>query len=177
MSLRYIRFHPRATECEHCGAGLLKGAVELSDGRKYGRDCAARALGKKREDSAMKRQVEALRLEALRIERRDAYRALDATRSGWKWLAKGYGGNVGWPESHAYRLPDGRVILDVYADATARAVFNQHAEAAILGDDLRAGRMLLALTPEQASALEYGRSLRWTADRWAEWQFGKGWAE
>lgn len=175
--LRYVKFHLHAPACEHCGAALIKGAIELSDGVKYGRDCAARAMGRKREDSAMKRQIEELRAAAIRDERRAAYRALTAERAAWTWLAKGYGGNVGWPESDAYRLPDGRVILEMVYDATTLNVVFQKDEDRVLGLDTRAGRMILLMTPEEVNAKYPSGGAMWTTKRWARWVFRKGWDE
>jgi hypothetical protein len=174
--LRYIKFHIDATACEHCGAGLIKGAVELSDGKKYGRDCAARAMGKKREDSAMKRYVEALRLEAIRVEQRDAYRTLTAARSGWTWIAKGYGGNCGWGSTDAYRLPDGRVVLEVTGCQTMR-IIGEHDAGRVLGADWRSERMIVEMTQEEVASRPYAGFVAWTAKRWAEWEFRKGWTE
>jgi hypothetical protein len=174
MSLRYVKFHPRQDVCEHCGAGLIKGAVELSDGKKYGRDCAARALGRKREDSAMKKQVEALRIVAVRAEQTAAYKGTD--RAGWVWIAKGYGGNCGWDSTDAYRLPDGSVVLDINGSQTL-GILAERAEDRILGCDWRAGRMLVRMTAEEVNAGYPDGGARWTTKRWAEWQVGKGWRE
>ena len=170
--LAYVRFHPRAHACEHCGAGLLRGAVELSDGRKYGRQCAARAMGKRRETSAMASQIDVLRRDALHFE----YKALAAERSGWTWIAKGYGGNCGFGSTDVYRRADGSVVLDVQ-DTTTASVLDEKAGDRVLGWDWRTGRMFVAMTPEEVSASPFAGGVRWTTKRWAEWQFGKGWME
>lgn len=171
-ALRYVRFHPRYDACEHCGAGLIKGAVELSDGKKYGRDCAARAMGRKREDSAMEKQVEALRLAAVRADQTAAYKAI--TRAGWAWIAKGYGGNCGWNETDVYRLPDGSVMLDINGSQTL-TILAERAEDRIMGADWRAGRMLVRMTPEEVNALFPDGGARWTTEMYAGWRPGKGW--
>ena len=44
--IRYIRFHTDRHDCECCGRVIVKGTLELSDGRRYGPQCAARAMGR-----------------------------------------------------------------------------------------------------------------------------------
>ena len=114
--LRYVKFHPKQPHCEHCNAGLLKGAVELSDGKKYGRDCAARAMGKPRESASMKKAVDDLRKQAIRIELARGYRDCQGQKAGWTWQSMGYGGNIGWPLTHHYRTQTGDSVLEIFGD-------------------------------------------------------------
>lgn len=169
--MRYVKFHPRATACECCGAALLKGAVELSDGRKYGRTCAARAMGRKREDSAMKREVERLAALAARDERHAAYVGLD--RSVWKWQAKGYGGSAGMGLAVAYSRPDGSTVIEFDGDpSTLHAALTAFPDRC-LGTHKQTGRSVFLLSADDIRGA--GWPAAWTADWQADWILGKGW--
>ena len=172
--LRYVKFHPKQPHCEHCNAGLLKGAVELSDGKKYGRDCAARAMGKPRESASMKKAVDDLRKQAIRIELARGYRDCQEQKAGWVWKGMGYGGNIGWPLTHHYLTQTGESVLEIFGDLNS---FNGLiSDDSVLGLKIGFGSFV-TLTPDQAQdvALKAGNLIRWTKDRCAEWTPEKGW--
>lgn len=172
--LRYIKFHPKQPHCEHCNAGLLKGAIELSDGTKYGRDCAARAMGKPRESASMKKHVDDLRKKAIRAEYARGYRDCQGQKAGWTWHGMGYGGNIGWPLTHHYLTPGGRSVLEIFGDLNAFDCLIS--EDMVLGLKVGFGSFV-TLTPRQAEemALKAGSLIQWTKDRCAQWTIEKGW--
>jgi len=169
--LRYVKFHPKQPHCEHCNAGLLKGAIELSDGKKYGRDCAARAMGKPRESASMKKHVDDLRKQAIRIELACGYRDCQGQKAGWTWQSMGYGGNIGWPLTHHYRTQTGDSVLEIFGDLGIPVP-----EDAVIGVKSGYGAFL-KLTPDQAQelAVKAGNRVQWTKDRCAQWTPEKGW--
>jgi hypothetical protein len=173
--LRYVKFHPKQPHCEHCNAGLLKGAVELSDGKKYGRDCAARAMGKPRESASMKKYVDDLRKQAIRAEYVRGYRACQEQKAGWTWQGMGYGGNAGWPLTHHYLTQTGESVLETEVfHLNVHDILNTM--DVILGEKVGFGTFL-KMTPEQANevALEAMNRIQWTKVQSARWTFGKGW--
>ena len=64
--LGYVRFDTAHRSCDCCGRTLKAGSVVLSDERHYGRDCAARALGRPKATAADRKAVDALECVALR---------------------------------------------------------------------------------------------------------------
>lgn len=79
--LRYMSYDLAARSCECCGASLAYGAVVLSDGRRYGRQCASKAISGGRETAGAARKVEALRREAFNASLAKVWKGLD--RTGW----------------------------------------------------------------------------------------------
>jgi len=171
--LRYVKFHPKQPHCEHCNAGLLKGAVELSDGKKYGRDCAARAMGKPRESASMKKHVDDLRAKAIRAQHGRGYSQCISEKWSWTWQSKAYGGNCKWPLTNHYHTQSGQSVLEVRWDAN---LFNTVSEDKIIGYVID-GWMYLSMTPVEATVLsdEMTGNIQWTSNEFADWQPNKGW--
>lgn len=174
MTPRYASFDPRARACECCGAGLLRGAVVLSDGRKLGRQCAARAMGKPRENAAAKRLVDLMERRARQDTHQADYDAAVSLRPGWRWVGKGYAGNAGWGSTDAYLRADGSLVLEV-ADATTSAVVLGAAPEIVIGADWRRGAMLISVPEAWPPSLHYAGAMVWTTDRRARWERGEGW--
>lgn len=166
-SLRYVRFDARNHDCQCCGRIIKKGTLELSDGRRYGPQCAARAMGRPRPTTADKREEERLYVAAMA----DEYRAMLAQVPGWTWVAKGYGGNCGFGTTDAYLTPSGPVLH--IQDATTAYLFRERMPEAVAA--FRSYGAFVRLTPEQVTASPLAGGVQWTTKRWAEWQFGKGW--
>jgi hypothetical protein len=165
--LRYVKFHPKQPHCEHCNAGLLKGAVELSDGKKYGRDCAARAMGKPRESASMKKHVDDLRKQAIRNEQIRGWKVCRDKQSGWTWNGKGDGGS--WPLVNHYLTQNGESVLEVRWDAN---VLCHVPEDKIIGYATDYS-IYLAMTPEDV--IKYEPRFQWTKVSYAQWVPNKGW--
>ena len=167
MTLRYVKFHPKQPHCEHCNAGLLKGAIELSDGKKYGRDCAARAMGKPRESASMKKHVDDLRKQAIRNEQIRSWKVCRDQQSGWTWKGKAYGG--GWPLINHYLTQNGESVLEVRWDSNVLAIVP---EDKIIGYAIDYS-IYLAMTPEELSGFD--TTVQWTKFSFAQWVPNKGW--
>jgi hypothetical protein len=128
--IRYIRFHADRHDCECCGRVIAKGTLELSDGRRYGPQCAARAMGRPKLTGKEARRVAAdYRFERHAHLTREGERlAREAT--SWSWVAKGYGGNVGWPETDLYTTADGTPLASVLTGSAVDAHFFDRRELA-----------------------------------------------
>lgn len=79
--LRYVSYDLAARSCDCCGASLAYGAVVMSDERRYGRRCAARAAGGGRETAGQARKVAQLQREASDRTLATAWRSLN--RASW----------------------------------------------------------------------------------------------
>jgi hypothetical protein len=173
--IRYIRFHTDRHDCECCGRVIAKGTLELSDGRRYGPQCAARAMGRAKLTGKEARRVAAdYRFERHAYLTREGERlALEAT--SWAWVAKGYGGNVGWPETDLYTTADGTPLASVLTGSAVDAHFFDRRE--LLGLHPRSGRMFIRATMSALDALaaEMGARIYWTTWRGAGWRPGVGW--
>ena len=165
--LRYVKFHPRQPHCEHCQAGLLKGAVELSDGKKYGRDCAARAMGKPRESASMKKHVDDLRKQAIRAEMIRGWKSCRDQQSGWVWKGKGCGGS--WPLINHYHTQNGESVMEVRWDPN---ILCNVPEERIIGYAADYN-IYLSMTPEDV--IKYEPRFQWTKVSYAQWVPNKGW--
>lgn len=173
--LRYVRFHIDKFDCECCGRMIKKGTIELSDGRRYGPQCSARARGIPRQPSA----------EVKRIEQEAARLAIVAADAGWRanyqpstwiWVAKGYGGNVGWALTNIYRTANGEYRAVVTNDSNTAAVIYS-SPIRVLGCDKITGSILLVADQGAIDGLARlsGTRIRWTTCGYAEWTFNKGW--
>ena len=163
--LRYVKFHPKQDHCEHCQAGLLKGAIELSDGKKYGRDCAARAMGKPRESASMKKVVDDLRKQAIRNEHLRGWKVCRDQHSGWTWQSKG----GGWYHVDHYITQNGESVLWI---PWCPNILEIVPEDKIVGYAINYS-IFLAMTPEELTELDV--SVRWTNIINAKWTPEKGW--
>lgn len=176
-TLRYVRFHIDQCDCQCCGRLIKKGTIELSDGRRYGPQCSARARGIPRQPAA----------EVKRIEQEAARLAAVAAHAGWRthyqpsewtWTAKGYGGNVGWALTDIYRTASGEYRAVVGGDPNTTMVI-YGSSIKVLGRDKVAGAILLVANRDALDKLarSSGATIEWTSDRYAAWRFRAGWTE
>jgi len=122
----------------------------------------------------MKKHVDDLRKQAIRIELARGYRDCQGQKAGWTWQSMGYGGNVGWPLTHHYLTQTGESVLEIHGDLNIAA--NLLSDDSVLGIKTGFGAFL-KLTPDQAQelALKAMNRIHWTKDRCAQWTFDKGW--
>lgn len=166
-ALTYLRFDRQHHGCDCCGRVIRKGTVILSDGRRYGPDCAARAMGRPKATSRDRALVERLRAEAERQDQQAAWTALAADRGAWTWLGKGRAPFVG-EDYTAWRLPDGREVIEATSVIDAFPV--------VARDHRSRTTLYLATAAGWCAANEYIPAHGWTADRHACWIPRQGWA-
>lgn len=175
MILRYVRFHIDEHDCQCCGRVIAKGTIELSDGRRYGPQCAARVRGIPRPPTREMKRIEEERKRLLRARDAWEWRA-NYHPETWTWIAKGYGGNVGWSYTDIYRTPEGAYRAVIQSDPnTFQVVYAADIQA--LGRDQTTDALLVAAGREDLDRIAEASGARifWTTDRGAEWVFRHGW--
>ncbi len=173
-ALAYVRFDLRKHDCDCCGATLKKGAVILSDERGYGKDCAARAMGRPKATSRDVKIIEDLRRREQARVLCAEWAVLDATRGTWTWLGKG---RLLGDDFTAWGLPDGRELVEVRGLTSVRVLGEKRLDSQVAEDGQRwVPTGLFLLTRAELFAITYPPEGWWTSDRGAEWIRFKGWS-